>query len=247
MEPEGRGIPDRETCRSVLRALVEDARQAARYVPWGAFVLAVPDDLFLHGWGVRELWLWVEGDRMWCAVAGEDGVPRESFLWSADEGVETTLVVFPGAREAIGAVLAAVWRDMAVAGEEAAPRRERRSAVPPAASGAFRAHGGGGVAVFPRRSTRRLNLSGARWWGREEDRQAVRRAHAVRGHVRRLPGQRRPSEAARGAAGEWGIVLPAGCTFVRPHVRGKGRGEAAEPEARKVAARGLGTVAALLA
>jgi hypothetical protein len=100
-------VPEAELCRSVRRALLEEAEKRARYAPWGAFVLEVPEEVFLHRWGVRELWLWVDGQKMWCAVAGEDGVPRESFLWTVRDGVATTLVVPPGPGEALGAVLAA--------------------------------------------------------------------------------------------------------------------------------------------
>ncbi len=50
---------------------------------------------------------------------------------------------------------------------------------------------------------------------------------------------------ARSMAGEFGIALPDGYTFVRPHVRG-GEGDAATPTETVVQSRGLATVMALL-
>ncbi len=251
LEPREGSVPDLEACRAVERALVEDAERNARYVPYGAFVVELPEELFLRAWGVERLWLWVEGKRVWCAVDGGGG-PRESFCWEAGRGVLTNLVAPLDVSPAMGAVLAAVWRDMAVAGEEAVPRRSERAA---GGEGIRRPlqfprpqQGGAPVAVFPRRAAARLEMSGERSWGSEEDRRAVRRAHSVRGHLRRLAGRRRPSERARAAAGEWGVVLPEGYTFVRPHVRGRQDSFRGETEQRvKVVARGLRTVAALLA
>jgi hypothetical protein len=90
-----------------------------------------------------------------------------------------------------------------------------------------------------------VELRGVRRWGTEEEVAAVRRAHAVRGHLRRLDGGRKASEVARKAAEEYGIVLPDGRTFVRPHVRG-GRVEAGSAQPPRLRAKGLATVAAVL-
>jgi len=61
----------------------------------------------------------------------------------------------------------------------------------------------------------------------------------VRGHLRRLPEGQHPSESARTAAA-YGIVLPPGHTFVRPHTRG-----GAAPAGRPIAARGLASLLAV--
>jgi len=247
VEPEDAVVPEVELCRSVRRALLEEAEKKARYAPWGAFVLEVPEEVFLHRWGVRELWLWVERRRMWCAVAGEDGMPHESFLWTARGGVATRLIVPPGPREALDAVLTAVWHDMVVAGEESVPEVSRGGAR---RSGEARGPGGtaGGPAravVFPRTPRHGVELRGVRRWGGDAEAAAVRRAHAVSGHIRRLPRGSKPSASARAAAREWGIELPRGYTFVRPHVRG-GQGDIVGLEAVRIRARGLITIAALL-
>jgi hypothetical protein len=80
------------------------------------------------------------------------------------------------------------------------------------------------------------------WSTSEERERMVRVAHAVRGHLRRLPeGWKRSAEAEQMAA-DFGVVLPEGHTFVRPHVTS---GEAL-PDARPVIARGLNTLVSLL-
>lgn len=249
LEPRQDSIPDPQTSRALERALLEDAERSARYVPYGAFILQVPEELFLYGWGVRELWLWVDGRRVWCAVAGEDGLPRESFCWEAGRGVLSNLVVPLPAAPALSAVLAAVWRDLVVAGEEAAParsagaeRQRRASTATVAAPQSPR------VAVFPRRQTRTFTVSGYRLWGTEEDRKAARQAHTVRGHLRRLAPGRRTSAKAAAAAAEHGIIVPVGSTFVRPHVRGRsGRQLQRAPAQPAFAiAKGLRSVAVVL-
>jgi hypothetical protein len=68
----------------------------------------------------------------------------------------------------------------------------------------------------------RLPMAGVRGWGSEKDKQAARRAYALRGHLRKLWGGRRATGATRDAAVLLGIVLPEGFTFVRPRVRGEG-------------------------
>lgn len=249
LEPRQDSIPDPQTSMALERALLEDAERSARYVPYGAFILQVPEELFLYGWGVRELWLWVDGRRVWCAVAGEDGLPRESFCWEAGRGVLSNLVVPLPAAPALSAVLAAVWRDLVVAGEEAAParsagaeRQRRASTATVAAPQSPR------VAVFPRRQTRTFTVSGYRLWGTEEDRKAARQAHTVRGHLRRLAPGRRTSAKAAAAAAEHGIIVPVGSTFVRPHVRGRsGRQLQRAPAQPAFAiAKGLRSVAVVL-
>lgn len=170
LEPGDADIPDPSICGDLERALIEDAGKNARYVPYGAFTLEVQEELFLHRWGVRWLWLWVEGRRVWCAVAGEDGVPRESFCWEAGRGVLFSMVVPRSVAPALSAVLAAAWRDMVVAGEEVMPAGRHGEASH------FRGTGAPSgppppldrPAVFPRCRTpvgRTLAIGGHRLWG----------------------------------------------------------------------------------
>jgi len=78
-------------------------------------------------------------------------------------------------------------------------------------------------------------------WASAADRRAIRKAMTlVRGHLRRLREGQHPSASAQAAASSYGIVLPPGHTFVRPHARG-GTAFAARP----VAAQGLASLLAL--
>lgn len=249
LEPREQDVPDPETASRVERALLLDAEQNARYVPYGAFSLHVPEEVFLSRWGVRYLWLWVDGKRAWCAVAGEDGLPRESFCWEAGRGVLSNMVVPLPVAPALSAVLVAVWRDMVVAGEEAIPARQKSEAVPRHRAGTKPGPRSWveQPTVFPRRRTLPARISGPRLWGTEEDRASARRAHYVRGHLRRLPAGRSNSTGARAAAEEHGIIVPPEYTFVRPHVRGHaGQSESAAQSATRAVARGLRTLAILL-
>ncbi len=246
---------DPELCTALERSLVAEARQQARYVPYGAFVLRFPEALPVLRF-VSDLLLWVEGDRIWCGLRGRDGNVGESFLWTASDGVATPLMVHAEGRAVLGAVLAALWHDMAVAGEEALPEREPSRRDRPAERrppGLQESAPKPASAVFPgrRRAVRDVELSGVRSWGGLEDRVVVRRAHAVRGHLRKLHQGWAASEDARTHARSYGMVLPDGYTFVRPHVRGGkkdgpvGR-EGVQVEVPTVKARGLVTLTALL-
>ncbi|MEM2493684.1 MAG: hypothetical protein QXE23_09125, partial [Nitrososphaerota archaeon] len=82
-------------------------------------------------------------------------------------------------------------------------------------------------------------------WGEREERERIARAaHAVRGHLRRLPPGWKPSEEARAIAMGFGVVVPDGFTFVRPHMRG-GRKEGEGEGEREAVARGLRSLALL--
>ena len=81
-----------------------------------------------------------------------------------------------------------------------------------------------------------------RQWGSGEEREHIlRRAHQVRGFLRRLSPRHRASELAREFARAAGLVLPDGTTYVRPHMRG-----GAAPGEPVVRARGLMSLEVLL-
>lgn len=248
LEPREADVPEADTSRALECALVQDAERNARYVPYGAFVLEVPEELFLRRWGIHELWLWVQGRRVWCAVSGEDGLPCESFCWEAGRGVLSDVVVPLPTIPALGVALAAVWRDLVVAGEDATPaRRVEQARQRGDYAATVRVAEREICAVFPRRRARPVSVSGYRVWGTSEDRQRARWAHTVRGHLRRLPAGHRRSVAAEAAAAEHGIVLPDGYTFVRPHARGSRPSRHDQMGTRtRVIAKGLRTLAAVL-
>lgn len=95
-------------------------------------------------------------------------------------------------------------------------------------------------------AARHVHLAGTRAWGEAAERERIRRqAHGVRGHLRRLHGAWHAGAEAASSAGEFGLALPQGFTFVRPHVRGHnaaGAGITPTP----IRARGLATIMTLL-
>jgi hypothetical protein len=107
-----------------------------------------------------------------------------------------------------GSLLAAL-RDL-----ESVPEAKPGRAARARASGAAMLPGPPRAVVLPGPRRSGVELRGVRRWGAEEEVAAVRRAHPVRGHLRRLEGGRKASEAARKAAGKYGIVLPDGRTFL---------------------------------
>ena len=145
--------------------------------------------------------------------------------------------------------LAALWRDLRVAGEDAVPeQRERR--VRPAADSASPDD----VPRLERQSEPTVRtlpgvwLRGRRTWGSRVEHEYVRRhAHGVRGHLRRLPPGWSPSKQALKTADEFGIALPEGYTFVRPYYTGSaGDDNEASPTEVVIQARGLASVMTIL-
>jgi len=67
----------------------------------------------------------------------------------------------------------------------------------------------------------------------------------VRGHLRRLHGAWQAGGEAASSAREFGLALPEGFTFVRPHVRG-GNAADAGVTPTPIRARGLATIMTLL-
>ena len=236
---------DPRMCAAVASSLLGEAERSARYVPFGRFTLLLPEELPLRRWNVEALRIAADPQGMWVGLAAEGGRVPLSFRWEPGKpitrGLVDTLVV-----PLVEAVLAAVWHDLRVAGEAPFPRRERRPAEqreePPAEP--QERPGKPPVRTFP--SPLRVSLEGHREWGEpDERRRIVRRAHGVRGHIRLLSAGWKRSAQAEQAAAIYGIVLPEGYTFVRPHVRGreKEQGEELVPVVR---VKGLATVLTLL-
>ena len=215
-------------------------------MPYGSFVLSLPGGYPLCEWDVQALRVCARPEGLWIAVVAGGGQAGVSFGWRPGESL-SRWVVSEQAEPLLQATLAALWRDLVVAGETAVPARGKASQSR-----------GAGEGEQPRRSRRRgssgralprVRFSGKRTWGSRREHEAIRRrAHGVRGHLRRLQPDWRPSPEARGQAEEYGIVLPEGATFVSPHVRGGGsEREKVEPPAEVVVqARGLASVMVLL-
>lgn len=232
--------------RGVITALVRDASANAVFAPHGGFVLRLPEDYPLRQWGITECRVWSEPDGMWFYVCTQPGRPALGFRWMPDldferlpDGQATSSTAW------VEATAAALWRDQVVAGETVIRPRDGRPVSPVAASAA-RSAAKSPVRTLP---ARRIVLTGQREWSDQAEREAIaRRAHGVRGHLRHLPDGWSSSAAALGYAEDHGVLLPAGATFVRPHVRGVAGDEAAEVGRAEIVvrARGLATVMALL-
>ena len=141
----------------------------------------------------------------------------------------------------LSAVLAGLWRDLVVAGEEVVPERGALPVAHPPAI-ADRAPRRRSARTLP--TLRRIALSGRREWGTSDERATIqRRTAAVRGHLRRLHVGWEASAEALEIAGEFGVVVPQGATFVRPHMRAghtaEGAGEAVEIRAKGLASLSL--------
>ena len=230
-------------CHGLASALLREADEQGIYVPGGAFVLALPDDYPLRAWGVSALRVWAQHDGLWLAVVTDDGQTGASFGWRPGQPLARWVVAEPAA-PLLETTMAALWRDLRMAGEETVPERGRRKAQ--RQPGTPRPERRAARRTLPGKRAARLRMRGRRQWGTDEEREVIqRRAHGVRGHLRRLRAGWQAGGQARSMAGEFGIALPDGFTFVRPHVRGS-EGDAETPTETVVQSRGLATVMALL-
>ncbi len=206
----------------------------------------MPDDYPLRAWDADILRVWAEPAGLWVAVANDRGRPIASFGWRPGEPL-APWVVMEGLRPLVDATLAALWRDLRVAGEESVPvtgddGRERR----PRRQGKSSRRQRASRRTLPGRRSRRLR--GRRQWGADEERAVIRRrGHGVRGHLRRLQSGWQAGQEARQAAKEFGVLLPDGFTFVRPYYKPGQDADGGEAPAEVVVhSRGLATVMALL-
>lgn len=179
--------PDPDLAKALARQFLDEA-EGGVYAPAGAFEVDIPEELHLSDWGVGRLKVWCEADHLWCGAIGEDGLSCV-FQWSPGEELRDWVICEP-VKPAVHATLAALWRDLRVVGEDVLP-----------ATGERRMRSQQGRATLRpgsrRRRTRRrrtlpgrryVRLSGHRRWGTDEERERIiRRAHGVRGHLRRLP------------------------------------------------------------
>jgi hypothetical protein len=235
----------------LFRALMDVAAREARYVPQGR--LRVRADLPpLQARGVAAFRVAADSHGLWLRPVDPEG--REGEIFRLDRALPPR----PDLAEVDPfwlAAAAALWHDLVVgvprpsAGRRRSPmpsgepREEEAGAAQAATAPAWERR-----LVLPRpfrvTAGERTEEPEAEWGEPEVRRRLAKAAHTVRGHLRRLPeGWKASSEARRFAEG-FGLVVPDGFTFVRPHVRGgreERRAEAIPPEPEAVA-RGLASL-----
>ena len=219
---------------ALIEALIDDGQENAHYIPYGTFAVMLPQDVLdaqINSQNVMTgLRIYVtpeKPDTVWFRMAFGDRLEPKGLIlkWVARTGENT-----PNDRNLsndvtwLSAILAAIWRDLRVAGPDALSTAKGKQ---PKSGRSSRRRRSSHIAKTPvrtlprRRHDRGYEISGVREWGTPEARErARRRAHYVSGFIRRLPYGYHRSEAAYQSALEYGIVLPEGYTWVRPHVRG---------------------------
>lgn len=230
-------VIQRNQAQPVVAALLADAERNAVYAVTGAFTLELPNDYPLRSWSISALRVYADANGLWIATIDTDGSVGVSFQWQPHRPIRP-FCVDPRAEPLLQITLAALWRDLQVAGDAAIPHAGRstnaptsqRPTAPPASHRRI---------TLPRRQAQHIN--GHRQWGSTADRESIRRAHHVCGHLRRLTSAKEASDDSQARAQRHGIILPAGFTFVRPHTRGQGHIEQRETI---VVARGLSTAVA---
>lgn len=224
-------------------SLIREADEHAAFAPFGTFRLRVPDELIvLREAGIAAFTIAADPVGLWVRVHGaEDG---GIFRWTPLRGVEQ-LIIMRGYAAWLNLALAALWHDLRVAGEESIVPREKaqqRSTGARSETAARPAQKSEAMRVLPS-----FHVTGRREWSTAVERAAIaRRVHGVRGHLRRLPETWTRSDDAVVFAREFGMVLPDGFTFVRPHMRGTESGAIETSEPVIVKSRGLASVMALL-
>lgn len=229
---------DRDVCLAMAGALLAEARERARYALHGLVRLLPPREV--GALGLRELRLFAEGRSIWAALHGPLG-RLGPFRWAPLPDWPGSPVLPPEAMPMVHLVLAAAYRDLTVAGEAGMPRRTAAGRER-AAAGAAAARTSEAARPLPTPVPMGRLAEGTRLWATPSERAAIRRAAAlVRGHLRRLPDGWSATDGALAAAAEYGLTVPPGHTFVRPHARG-----GAVAAARPAVARGLVAIMALL-
>jgi len=248
--PRARWEEEARLAAGLFRALMDIAEREARYVPQGR--LRVRADLPpLRARGVAAFRVAADPHGLWLRPVDPAG--REGEIFRLDR----TLPPRPdlaGVDPLWLAAGAALWHDLTV-GVPRPPVARRR---PPSPARETAGEVDEALPPGPGRERRmvlprifRVTAAGegageieAEWGTPETRRRLERAAHMVRGHLRRLPaGWKARSEAHRLAAG-FGVVIPEGFTFVRPHLRGRHRWEPADeaPPEPEAVARGLASL-----
>lgn len=207
---------DARLLNALAQQLVDAANAQRVYQPSGDFMLTLPDGFPLRAWGVQSLRVSASPAGLWCAVVTDEGKTGANFEWRPDLKLRPWVVTFE-AMPVVNVTMAALWRDLCIAGEQAVPpqgeaprqKRQDQTRQHPAQKTSHR--------WLPRAQH---SLTGPRQWGNDEEQETIRRrAHGVRAHLRLSENH---SQQAEANAAAYGWVIPEGYTFVRPHVRGEG-------------------------
>ena len=221
----------------LFRALMDVAAREARYVPQGRLRVRTADLPPLQARGVAAFRAAADPHGLWLRPVDPEG--REGEIFRLDRALPPR----PDLAEVDPfwlAAAAALWHDLVVGVPRPAPAARRRAA-PPDREGegeADEALPSGPVRERIWRLPRPFRVAAgeeaeepeAEWGEPEARRRLARAAHAVRGHLRRLPAGWKAHPGALRLAEGFGVVVPEGFTFVRPHLRG-GRAAPPEPEA----------------
>lgn len=182
--------------RGTVRELIREARDNQAYAPQGAFRVSVPPGTVLEAWGLKEARLWVERDGMWASLVADADRVTNVVWWEPKEGYLSDFPLTPQwSRSALEAFLAALWRDLLVAGPPAFPvekpkrqpassqpvsprrRQSRPSADRPYALPRRRSRPSQGVATWPMGKHRHE-------WGDQHDRKAAAQSRRITPHRR---------------------------------------------------------------
>lgn len=240
-------IADRYLAQGIVHSLLTEAETGAVYVPAGKFEVVLPPEYPLARYGVTALRVWAEPDGLWVGLVGRRIGP--CFRWTPTGKRMVGLVIREeNLRQMVDVTLAALWHDLRVPGPDAFPdRREGWKRTERSDHAGNTRDSRSSIRVLPGRiRPRQVLIEGKRMWGSEEDRRQIRRSHGVRGHLRRLHSGWTASLQAREMANRFGIVIPDGYTFVRPHTRGGNTGEGDGTRGTRVRATGLASVMHLL-
>jgi hypothetical protein len=250
----GEGDETSRLAAGLFRALMEVAAQEARYVPQGRLRVRTEGLPPLQARGVAAFRVAADPFGLWLRPVDPEG--REGEIFRLDRELPPR----PDLAEVDPfwlAAAAALWHDLVVGVPRPASAARRRVAQPD--QGGEEEEG----EILPSRPPREMLWRLPRSfraatseemvepevaWGKPEDlRRWSRAAHAVRGHLRRLPAGWKARPMTLRLAEGFGMVVPAGYTFVRPHYRG-GRAASEKPGALPeipAVARGLASLTLL--
>lgn len=234
---------DKMLSTAFVKQLVDEAAASHRPPFVGQFRMAWAGGTFLdEAAKIDHLRVAIKHDGLWLSVVHEPVARVVTWGWWSPAGDNFNIEFSDRYAWAIRILAASIWRDATIVRERAFPEQPRTAKNQPRTKSAA----GEKLIVLPRSVTTRT-------WGDPSERsaiesQTIRAAHAVRAFYRQQPDGWQTSEAARENALSLGYAPPPeGYTFVKPHVRGGGEGQASAAPASRIVCRGLLTALTVLA